>query len=338
MYYKQLCPLLLTLALLCLLGCDPIIPGTFHRYAAQRRGEEPPDAPQHLLFKEIYYTGNIDRLNRYPYDIDTYIILLNPTEQTLYLDGLSLIISSFSSMGIPEFGQKQNLLHAYLNTQQIRQFPGSGHDFPIPPGGTVLLTACAIDHRKARTDPTDPTVETEGNPYSIDLSHADFEWLTPQQMQEEEPAYLLTDNPNIPNMLSYSIHTPKGEQVDRPFSINSKLSLIALVKLEKPLTNLSNEDFWEFYLRGAGRGIGVKIANAQVIDAVNICNNEEYLAPICSASIDAGYVGAIAHRKQPRKHYARKAIMRKHNGLHWVDTNDSSVDFLVIDKGSLFPQ
>jgi hypothetical protein len=57
------------------------------------------------------------------------------------------------------------------------RFPGSGNDYPLSPGGTVLIARVAIDHRAVHPD-------------LPDLSHADFAM----------GASSAADNPDVPNL------------------------------------------------------------------------------------------------------------------------------------------
>ena len=69
-----------------------------------------------------------------------------------------------------------------IYTRYALQFPGSGTEYPVPPGETRLVAVSAIDHRPV-------------HPLLLDLSHADFE------IANEGSA----DNPAVPNLRDVSL-------------------------------------------------------------------------------------------------------------------------------------
>ncbi len=68
-----------------------------------------------------------------------------------------------------------------IHTREALQFPGTGMEFPVPPGATRLIAVSAIDHRPV-------------HPLLLDLSHADFEIANSGS----------ADNPAVPNLIDVS--------------------------------------------------------------------------------------------------------------------------------------
>jgi hypothetical protein len=112
-----------------------------------------------------------------------FIELYNNADTTVYLDGLTIAQGLVYEYDYPNFP-----CHATAPlttdpsgvwTRDIQQFPGNGTDYPVLPGGVVLIAIDAIDHSKII-------------PAGLDLSHADFEfWGGSADV----------DNPGVPNMI-----------------------------------------------------------------------------------------------------------------------------------------
>lgn len=79
----------------------------------------------------------------------------------------------------------------------------------------------------------------------------------------------------------------------------------------------------------------VVIPNSSVIDAVVISPTLQFKTRPVSEKIDAGYAGISENKLHGTTHEQRpdygKALRRLHDGKKWVDTNNSTVDFEVVD-------
>jgi hypothetical protein len=112
-----------------------------------------------------------------------YLELYNGSAVTEYLDGMLLGIGPSEFMydfpywpcaGTEEVRNDPGGAWA----RKILQLPGSGTDYPVAPGGLVLIANAAVDH-----SPVHPTL--------MDLSDADFELRAPKA----------ADNPDVPNLV-----------------------------------------------------------------------------------------------------------------------------------------
>ena len=119
-----------------------------------------------------------------------YLELYNNGEETVYLDGLQL--ADATSFGASYVGSNFTCESVGVQmedsggiwTRYLVAFPGSGSDYPVEPGGTVVVAMDAIDHRGLFPD-------------QLDLSNADFE-------MPGGP-----DNPAVPDMINLSVgHNP----------------------------------------------------------------------------------------------------------------------------------
>ncbi|HEY9542463.1 DUF4876 domain-containing protein [Prevotella sp.] len=309
-------------------GPDPVIPDS----------EKVVD---HLIFKEICYTGTLHATKNYSYPYDSYIKIMNPTaDKTFYLDGLCLVQTGLSCSKIVELKEKNNFISTHFGASRLVQFPGSGQQYPIKPGEEIIITGYAIDHTKE--------TEEMWNPASYDLSGAKFEWYSPEQIKEEE---IFEDNADVPNMKT--LFPEDGNDI--VFTMIPEEGALALVKLPDGVTmdKLLKEDEYkwvttwtEFKKEGNGQGSGhshnnesdpvemLKIPNAWVVDAVQICPQQDYKWSVVGPELDRGYKSVLTSSRDKRTNpqaLAGKSLVRRWDGKKYVDGNNSSQDFEVRD-------
>lgn len=124
------------------------------------------------------------------YNLGHYIEVYNNSDTTIYLDGKVILKGIVWVRDFPPPGnscsdmEKWRLDPEGLWTRWIYAFPGSGRQYPLPPGETALVPTDAINHR----DLIHATL--------LDLSGADFEFMGPSDV----------DNPQVPNMVTVGDH------------------------------------------------------------------------------------------------------------------------------------
>lgn len=120
-----------------------------------------------IIIKEIYYSGCYDE-NGKQYGKDSYISLYNNSDATVWLDSLCIgivapIVASKISPWITN--NSDSLPIAYIGWQ----FPGTGEDYPLPPGATTTIAINAVDH----------TGPAYNHPNSVDLSKIEWAFYHP---------------------------------------------------------------------------------------------------------------------------------------------------------------
>jgi hypothetical protein len=127
------------------------------------------------------------------YLFSDYIGLYNNTDTTIYLDGLIVGNGLNYDYDFPIFPCSASATYS-LDPQGIwalwfHQLPGSGTDYPLPPGKSVVLATDAIDHRPLFS-------------LGLDLRNADFEFYAGGSD---------VDNPAVPNARDIGVgHEPLG--------------------------------------------------------------------------------------------------------------------------------
>ncbi len=304
------------------------------------------------------YTGKTETMKidgaRYPLN-DAYIKIYNPTEEVKYLDGLALVTSELNTVSPFIFKEPaEDFTKDFIGVDQISMFPGKGTDHPIQPGQTILIVASAGNHKLDVVIDEDTGETFPGNPLSFDFSNADWEWL-PEGYAEEQWLEFLPDNKSVPNMVDIYHEDVQFQNVAGPFNVDpvkTDRRGIALVDLHTTSPNnpeavtaaITNEDkakpvYWKYYT-----GIYVNISNPYeaknfcialpkewCIDAVTMSPKSDFKRLVFPKDVDKGAFGAnVSHSSKYNKEELGIAIRRKHDGLKFVDNDNSSFDFETV--------
>ena len=127
-----------------------------------------------LVLSEIYYCGAKGNYFR-----DQTYQIYNNGDETVYLDGVCLgqLYPQNATANLPVWPDEDGVDN-FAYCMWVWQFPGSGNDYPLKPGQSVILAQEARDH-------------TTNNENSFDNSIAEWECWT---------ANAGRDNPNVANM------------------------------------------------------------------------------------------------------------------------------------------
>lgn len=252
-----------------------------------------------LLISKIYYSGTKDNMDR-NYTTDAYIEIFNNSDKVQYLDGKFLGLAE--SVSPAAYPASENPDSIYL--RQACRFPGSGEDFSVQPGGSVVIAA-----RSARNHLEDAST-------SVDLSGADFE----VKLMDG------SGNPDVPML---------------PLIANS--TTIPVLNLLSGGPNAvvifeTDEDVntWpQVYQRGRTSGeLFLRMHKKWVTDGVECLRKPAQTAPDVNtkrlqADIDAGYIVINSVNGYNHESVERK-VSRSEGGRYFlVDTNNSSADFVV---------
>ena len=252
-----------------------------------------------LMVSKVYYAGTKDLMGR-NYGADSYVEIFNNSDEVLFLDGKYLgLAESVSPAAYPAHENPDSI---YL--RQICRFPGNGSEYPVLPGGSIVVAAKSARNHQESAD------------NSVDLSHADF----------EVKAIEGSGNPDVP-MLPIISNSTKIQTLNL---INGGLNAVVLFE--------TNEDVlsWpEVYQRGKTSGeMFRRIHKSVVIDGVECLKKPAQTDPDVNTKrlqpdIDAGYITITAVNGYNHESVERK-VSRYENGRYYLtDTNNSSADFVV---------
>ena len=252
-----------------------------------------------LMISKVYYSGTKDQMDR-NYGTDSYIEIFNNSDEVVYIDGKYLGLAE--SVSPAAYPANENPDSIYM--RQICQFPGDGADYPVQPGGSIVVAArSARNHQESALN-------------TVDLSHADFEVKVMEG----------SGNPDVP-MLPITSNSTKIQTLNL---LSGGPNAVVLFETDEDVLS------WpEVYQRGKTSGeMFRRIHKSVVIDGVECLKKPAQTDPDVNtkrlqAEIDAGYITITAINGNNHESVDRK-VSRYENGRYYLtDTNNSSADFVV---------
>ncbi|MDR2384171.1 MAG: DUF4876 domain-containing protein [Tannerella sp.] len=263
-----------------------------------------------LVFKEIYYTGSRTPSNA-TYFRDQFCEIYNNSESVVYADGLCIgtLYTNLASATQPTWDREN--AGDYVYYQWLWQIPGTGTQYPIRPGESIIIAQWATNHQIETLNPSAPA----------NLSSSEFEGYiasSSTQIQTDEQAINLNLIYRMSNFQSM------------PQWLNSVNGCAYALFFPDENTNIT-----ELTTQVGATAQGVAIPISLILDAVETVDNETKVQlKRIPAVLDAGatFVGATYVSKS----VARKIKETKANGqIIYQDINNSSSDFEVKDMPTI---
>jgi hypothetical protein len=253
-----------------------------------------------LLISKLYYSGTKDNLNR-NYRTDSFIEIYNNSPETVYLDGKYLALAESMSPAAYLATDDPD----YIYTRQICRFPGSGEDYPLEAGESIVIaTQSARDH----------TMSAEN---SVDLSDADFEVKDLDGMGNPDVKAL----PIVSNSTSI-----------RYFNLLSGApNALFLFETDEDIL-----EWQEVYAPGKTSGERFrKVPVSTVLDGVEALKNNAVTGPDINLKrfqdiVDAGFVMINATSGYTNESLERKISSMDGDRIILKDSNNSTDDFVLI--------
>ncbi|MDQ1139849.1 DUF4876 domain-containing protein [Pedobacter agri] len=290
------------------------------------------------VIKQVYFAGS-DRVNGALYR-DQFIEFYNNSDKVLYADSLyfaetvglvtktSAATYNVTASSQYDWSKSVNMPanidanNDYIYARAFLMIPGTGKQYPVQPGTSIVVAQTAINHKSPYTGVDGKAISVLNADLTIDLSKADFEAYYAPLLSK--PLASDIDNPSVPNLevLQYF-------GTDMIFDNPGRYSY-ALIKVDgtqKP------KDWPQYNLptKATPSSTSTKyyqIPNKWVIDAVEVQPNEvaDRIPKKYDASLDAGFTFV------PLGSYTSQSIIRKTeksvNGrVILKDTNNSTEDF-----------
>lgn len=265
-----------------------------------------------FIIQEIFFTGTLQGSGNQYYG-DDYVKIYNNTDHVLYADGLTFVESKF--LTTEKYDYTPDIMSTHMTVQAIYTIPGSGRDYPVEPGGSLLLADTGIDHRVA-------------NPNSFDLSGADFEWFD----VSSQPAHLDIDGPTVPNLDKWYCYTQSFFLLhNRGF----RAYALARIPVDKDSYLAENRYTYEYVMMVAAGTFPMsqtsyKLPNKWIVDAVNCSVEAKYAWNVTSPELDRGwtYCGTMDKDKSRYFHSVRRKMLYLKDGRPVLkDTDNSTEDF-----------
>jgi len=293
-----------------------------------------------LLIKQIYYAGSHASLGAS--FRDQFIEIYNNSSETQYADSLYIaeiygtanssttyayqaVSGQFDwsrSYGMPA---NINANQDYVYASTVLRIPGSGIDYPILPGESIIMASTAANHKSPYQGTDGKTISIQDPSLTVDLSQANFETYYAPYLGETRPLASDIDNPNVPNMIVVRrsggtdlIMTQTGAQSWAIFRGQG----------------MGDESDWKGYERPYADGrvtlltTYIQIPNKNVLDAVELQSATQTTYPKrFTAQLDAGGIFAEGGTR------SSNAVIRKTKEIVGgrrvlQDSNNSTEDFV----------
>lgn len=303
-----------------------------------------------LIIKQVYYAGSDTR--KAANFRDQFFEIHNNSNEVIYLDGYCfaqirgatnsseanngkkgyLIGGGYDwskAEGLTDQGEKANTDFVYA--EEVIAFPGSGNQYPLAPGKSVIVAQNALNHKQPLTvieNGKTKTYEVTSPELTIDLSRAQFEAYYANYLNTKGLATDI-DNPEVPNMeILYKISGNRDMILDTfgrdAFIIfkEDKTTIDTWRKAPLPTINEQNTETAVRFLQ---------IPNSVVIDGVHLqhFNDKNAIPRRLPTIIDAGQIKGI------KGNYSSESAIRKvkkniGTRVIYQDTNNSTNDFEII--------
>lgn len=259
-----------------------------------------------LCFREIFYAGSPG-----PYFRNQFYEIYNNGDQTCYLDHLCFAqLEPNVATATPPQWPDEDGLNNYVYGLVVWQFPGTGQDYPLLPGESVIVAQEAADHTK--------NLGGTGEYALMDNSKVEFEaWSGNPQRQ----------NPDVPD-LKYVYWSGRVNTMQWLTSVFG--SAFCLYQPGRALA-YGDTSYWklgETTQHKVGSTVEfARIPADQILDGVELIGTPSELnKKRIPGFVDAGAasVGATYNNMSVR----RKRVGERADGTPlYRDTNDSSSDF-----------
>lgn len=255
-----------------------------------------------LLFKEIFCAGG-----KAGYTQDTYFEIVNNSDEVQYLDQLVMLYGS-AAQKAPNAWQASGVTDIYHQAQgPVVAFPGSGKDYPIQPGQSVVIANDATNHQEADPDGI-----------HSDLSKADWEiYLEYSRMGDTD-----YEAPNLSPIYYNNAYM-------RAFALGFFNGAYILAKLPvTPEAYAADSTSYSTTPGTTSATLYMGIASKYVLDAVEAWDRDDaehypYFLPKDDAHAVLAPVGFEG------KALRRKVAKIENGRVYYKDTNNSAEDFLT---------
>ncbi|MCA6378541.1 MAG: DUF4876 domain-containing protein [Cytophagales bacterium] len=138
-----------------------------------------------LVIKEVYYTASKTPSGG-NYFSDQFVEIYNNATDTLYLDSLCIadIHGNSGLINPTSLPTPFNTDNGNVYANSIWQIPGTGKQYPLAPGQSIVIAQDGVNHKDASLNPSSP----------VDLSAANWETYN------ERPDGRDADAPQVPNL------------------------------------------------------------------------------------------------------------------------------------------
>ncbi|WP_321281920.1 DUF4876 domain-containing protein [Marinifilum fragile] len=266
---------------------------------------------QGFLISEIFFADTRTPEGKQYAAGDQYIEIYNNSDKVLYADGLCIAETELMSVeALNEY--TPDIRNEAVPVSSVYMIPGSGNEYPVQPGETLLISDIAINHKEA-------------NKNSFDLSKSNFEWFDGEDID--------TDVPEVKNMIKM-VSTSKSvwHLHSRGFKSYILFKFDKEVLPEEYVKDYAYHYEYLFVFNDMEFPMDYdawKVPNEFIIDAVQCSTPSEYQWMVMSSSLDASYThSGDGDASRYGRSIKRKVLHVEGDRSILQDTNDSASDFI----------
>lgn len=291
------------------------------------------------VIKQVYYAGS-DIVEGALYR-DQFVEIHNNSDKVLYADGLyfaeltgrqSLTNNVYNVLSDGQLDWSKSIEmpanidanNDYVYTKALHMIPGSGQQYPVQPGKSIIIAQTAQNHKQPFTGADQTSISVRNPALTVDLSTAQFE-----AHYASYGAVQLDSDIDNPNSVNVEVLQMGGR--DMIFDTNGRTAYI-IFKINDGPRDLKQY----YYPLKAAPGINDKkyyqIPNKYILDGVETQPQaaSARIPKKLNASHDSGFTIT------PKGIYSSQSVIRKTastiNGrVVLKDTNNSSDDFGVFN-------
>ncbi|MCJ7932745.1 MAG: DUF4876 domain-containing protein [Chryseobacterium sp.] len=297
-----------------------------------------------LLIKQVYYAGS--STTEGAVFRDHFLEIYNNSDETIFADGLYVALlegntnSNVTSYTLANgqydwsksagnnIGGSANTEYVYANT--VIRIPGSGSQYPIYPGESIVIAQTAINHKAPYDNINGQSVSIKKPELTVDLSGADFETYLGDYLTANGGSPYMYDIQNIlvPDMKIIHWSAASKDLLLSPTSrpafvifkaADDEVALFAKVPSPKSVTG----------------PLFARIPKKIIIDGVDTTDKELKAPKDLPVDIDATRAFIKDETGAPYPDYSSYSIIRKikevvNNRAVLMDTNNSQNDFTTI--------
>ncbi len=273
-----------------------------------------------ILIKEIYCGGCLKLPSQGYYNLDSYIILHNNTDHTVYLDSLC-----FATLD-PYNSNASSVWDADIDfaplIQAVWQFPGNGTQHPLASGADAVISVYgAIDH-------------SSQYPLSVNLNKQDY-YVCYNPTLFWNTTYHPAPGNNIQDDHILNVVMKMGKANAYTFSMNSP-AVVIFKSVGCTMNEFINTDGSVIQKSGSDDRI-ICLPNDWIIDGVEVFNGQQTNnKKRINASVDAGYITLTnVHESKTLMRRVNESRSQQLGYEVLIDTNNSSTDFYERQSQSL---
>lgn len=299
-----------------------------------------------LVIKQIYYAGS--NSTQGAVFRDQFIEIHNNSNEIIYADGLyigqlygrtststasyTLATGQFDwsqSIGMTS-GSSANTNYVYAD--YVFQIPGTGQDYPIEPGASIVIAQSGLNHKAPLINNNGDPMTVQNPDLTVDLSGADFEaYLGDFRASYGESVYLYdVQNPAVTDLLIAYWGRPGYYSGNKDFLMDNPGRDSFIIFRSEDFNTYSDFPDPSVTAEGSSTKYFLQIPTSTIIDGVDLqhFNPSSQRPKMLPSEVDASYTNCDASFNS--QSVIRRTKTTVDGRVILEDTNNSANDFVKL--------